>query len=366
MTPAPSLRGLCQFGTSPLTCREIIFRPLRGPASGEGQRVPARRQKIIRGRWPADVLREFAALVDAGMPLLDALKALSRHHRGLARAMPDVIAGLQRGFQLGDVLLIGGAVSRQDAFLLNIAGQAGRLQEALRELADRHEKQHARQRRLVTRLYLSRLVSVLLVGIGIVIGIAGGLGAGAALAKGFLQLLLVFVVIGLLEKAASLDAATWLTWAWRLKLVGRMRRLQGIFEHYFYTVVRWQLAAGLPAAEAVEQAREALDAELFRSRATTAAMDLRGGMSFHDAMLGNDLVFSADLDQVIHSGESAGRLEQSLAQYQELQAVHIDLYVDGLVDWLPRVAYLLALGIAANALTMHTPGGYLDAEAGSF
>lgn len=319
--------------------------------------MPAGRQKVIRGLWPSAVLREFAALVDAGMPVLDALKSLSRHHRGLARVLPDAIASIQRGFQLGDVLLIAGAVTRQDAFLINIAESAGRLHEALQELAERHEKQHARLTRLVTRLHLSRLVAFILVGIGIVSAIAYGETAGTAIARGVLQLVLVLVVIGALEKAVRLDAATWLNWAWKLKLVGRVRRVQGIFEQYFFSVIRWQLAAGLPAADAVEQAREALDAPEFQVRATNAVMDLRGGMNFHDALLGNDLIFSADLDQVIHSGEGAGRLEESLAQYQELQQVHIDIYVDGLLDWLPRLAYLLTLAIAMDALSMHTAGG---------
>lgn len=314
----------------------------------------------IRGQWPATVLREFAVLVESGMPVLDALRSMSRRHRGLATVLPDILAGIQRGFQLGDVLLIAHAVSRQDAFQLNIAERSGILAEALREIADRHERRNVRQSRLAGRLHLSRFVALVMVGVGMVVEFNAGELLAAVVAGGFLKLVLVFLLLSLLEKAAGLDASTWLSLAWRWKLVARWRRLQAVFEHYFFTIVRWQLAAGIPARDAVSAAAECLEAEDFRSKAGTAAMDLQAGMSFHDAMLGNDLLFTADLDQVIYSGETAGRLEQSLAQYQELQEVHIGLAIEGLLDWLPRLAYLLVILIALDALSLHHPVPVID------
>lgn len=317
-------------------------------------------EKRIRGNWPASVLREFAALVDAGVPLLDALRSLSRHHRGLADVLPDALAGLQRGFQVGDVLRIAGAVSRQDAFLLNVAEQSGTLPTALNDLSSRQEVRLARRARLAGRLHLSRFVAVVLVATGMVSALAAGQAAGVVVTGGFLKLLFVFALLALIERAVMVDAATWLSLAWRLKLVPRWRRLQGLFEHYFYTVVRWQLAAGIPARDAVSIAAEALDAENFRSQAGTAAMDLQAGMSFHDAMLGNDLLFTPDLDQVIYTGETAGRLEQSLAQYQELQQVHMDIAAGSLLDWLPRLAYLLVVLLALDALSAFQPVPVID------
>ncbi len=316
-------------------------------------------KRKITGAWPAAVLREFAALVDAGMPLLDTLKSLSRHHRGLTRVMPDLLAGLQRGFQLGDVLLIAHAVSRQDAFLLNIAGESGKLPAALNALADRQEVALMRQQRLSSRLHLTRFVAVIVVCAGAVISISHGTGAGAAIASAFLQILLVFALIGLMLKGVSADTSAWLSLAWRFNLVRRWRRMQVLFEHYFYSILRWQLEAGLPAAEAMNHAIEALDAEQFRTLVGTAAMDLKAGRSFHESLLENDLIFTAELDQVILAGEAAGRLDQSLAQYQEIQQVHIDLATDGLLDWLPRFAYFLVILLALNAIPMQAPAPIL-------
>lgn len=311
--------------------------------------------KRITGLWPASLLREFAALVDAGVPVMDALKSLSRRHRGLSNIMPDLLAGLQRGFALGDGLRIAGALSRQNGFLVNVAEVSGKLPTALNDIADRAELRDARVSRLGSRLLLTRLVAFIIIAIAVVKDLAVGAPAFAAISGALLKFIFVMLLTGLLIRAVHMDTAVWLAWAWKLKLIAKRKRWQMLFEHYYYTVLRWQISAGIPPAQAVTAASEALDNDAFRALSGQAAMDLQQGRSFHDAMFVNELIFSVELDQVIRAGENAGRLDQSLTQYQEMQQLHIDLETDHLLAWLPRIAYFFVVLIALDAISFDPP-----------
>ena len=46
---------------------------------------------------------------------------------------------------------------------------------------------------------------------------------------------------------------------------------------------------------------------------------------------------------LLHSGEVSGRLGEMLAHESERLGKHVTLWLDGLVAWLPRLAYILVL-----------------------
>ncbi len=298
-------------------------------------------------------IRELAALLGAGVAFQDALTSLSRQHRGAAPMVRRLLDELKRGRGIGDAMDASGFLSRQDRYLVAAAEQAGTLDAAFATLAERHEKRQARQARLRARLSLSLFTAFLVLAIGAVIAVnSKGASVDTAILSALLQMVMIVAVVHGLRRLAALDAAAWLSWAWRAGLLQRSRRMSRVFEHYFYSVIAWQLEAGLPASDTLRNASGALDAASFEDTALACADRLAHGAGMHRTLTDAGLVLSHDLGTVIQAGEQAGRLAASIRHHLEQQQLHIDLDTDQLLAWIPRAAYVLVVLMAIGALPL--------------
>lgn len=307
--------------------------------------------KIRRGALSPQFIRELAALLGAGVAFQDALTSLSKQHPGAAQPVARLLQELKRGLPVGAAMDAAGFLSRQDRFMVSAAEQSGNLHEAFASLAVRHEKRQARQARLRSRLTLTLFTGFLVLAIGCVIAVnSKGVSVDSAILFALLQMALIVFIVRTLRRAAGLDTAVWLSWAWRTGILRRSRRLSRVFEHYFYSALAWQFDAGLAASDTLRNAARALDDKGFRETVFACADRLAHGATVHQVLSDADLVLTPEMGTVIQSGEQSGRLATSLVHHLELQQVHIDLDTEQMLAWIPRAAYMVVVLMAIGAL----------------
>ena len=61
-------------------------------------------------------------------------------------------------------------------------------------------------------------------------------------------------------------------------------------------------------------------------------------------------MFERGAEQLIHSGEVAGRLEETLDHVVTTMDQRLDAQLDALAEWLPRLVYALIVGFVISRL----------------
>ena len=246
---------------------------------------------------------------------------------------------VQSGQTLADAGLKNGVLLPWEARLLAVASVHGRVDRVLDDLATYHEGATDWWKRLRMRLLFP----------------------GGILILGFLALPLPMLISGQLSVQAyllqNLLLAAALVSLWRLlkaprkphrfpDLILRSRTLgKPVWQYQRYRFIQ-QLAclynAGVPVLDTLPIAVSSCDSALLRSRWSKIATAIREGSGVSEALHQH-----AALDDtgyaLVHSGEASGRLGEMLDHETRRLGQGVALWQEGLVDWLPRLAYLLVL-----------------------
>jgi general secretion pathway protein F len=246
---------------------------------------------------------------------------------------------VQNGQTLADAGLKRGVLQPWEAGLLAIGSVHGRMDRVLDELATYHEQATARWNRLRLRLLFA---------VGILV-------------PGFLVLTLTRLASGQLSVNTfllqNLSLAAVLLLLWGVPAMRRRRRRfpdmilrcktlgKPAWQYQRYRFIH-QLAclynAGVTIPDALPVAINGCDSMLLRSRWSMIEEAVRQGSGISEALHRH-----AALDEtgyaLVHSGEASGRLGEMLDHEARRLGKDVDLWRDGLIDWLPRLAYLLVL-----------------------
>jgi type II secretory pathway component PulF len=246
---------------------------------------------------------------------------------------------LQSGQTLADAGLKNGVLLPWEARMLAVASAHGRVDRILDDLAAYHEGVNNWWTLLRLRLLFP----------------------GGILILGFMALPLPTLISGQLSVHAymmqSLLLAAALVSFWHLLKVPRMphwftelilrSRTLGkpVWQYQRYWFIH-QLAslynAGVPILDALPIAINSCDSVLLRSRWSKITAAIRKGSGVSEA-----LYHHAALDDtgyaLVHSGEASGRLGEMLDHETRRLGQVVSLWQESLVDWLPRLSYLLVL-----------------------
>ncbi|MFC6673113.1 type II secretion system F family protein [Marinobacterium aestuariivivens] len=308
---------------------------------------------VLCGRspdWLPEHSRSLAALMGAGLSPLQAVEVLRRQYPALSQPLEHAMSRLSRGRSLSQSLGEGGFFGRHARILLEAGEFGGRLPEALRLIADRSEQHRRRLARFRARLWLPLLLLLIATLAGLLLNTRFyQLSLGVALADAGMSLGFVFLLTTLLLKLLKLDRSGWLYWGWRLGL-GRTGLYRGFFEVGFYGLLSGMLDAGCDYVEALEHCRDLLDDRVYRGRVRIAQQALASGQDPSTALECAGLPLSPALRQLIRSAGAAGRLPQALGHHLRLEQQRLDLYLEAFYEWLPRIYYLLVIGIGLRYL----------------
>jgi type IV pilus assembly protein PilC len=304
--------------------------------------------------------RQLAALLRAGLPMLQAFDILMRGNRWSEPAN-RLIADMRRDIGNGQPLsaALGKHPRQIDALYFHLvrAGEyAGSLDAVLERIADYRESMLALKNRIKSAFYYPAFITVVaLIIIAIVLASHSALDGGAAL--------LFLGRYGLLVLVLPIGAAWGLFRAWKTSPDFR-RRIERILLNtpVFSELVRqsalarWSrtlstlYAAGVPLIDALEQASNATGSPVYDEAVRHVWIAVEGGASLSEAVNASRL-FPADARQMIATGEATGALDTLLARLADHHEREVNTTTTALTRLLTPLATVI-MGIVVGVLVI--------------
>lgn len=335
----------------------------------------------IRPRDLAQMTRQLAALLRAGMPLLQALQMLAGSLP--SAALTQVVRAVRDDVEAGQALHA--ALAKHPTHFSGLyismvqAGEsAGILDTLMERLASTLEKNEALRSRV--RAALMYPCAVMLVAIGvlvmilvfvvpafqdvfqafgadlpwatqIVVALSEGLGHAGPLA-----LLALLIGAGLWPKlsAARSSWGIWLNRRW-LELPWLGPLIQSAVVARWAQTLSALLAAGVPLAEALGPVAQACDHRVFERTTLQLQRQVGQGSSLSEAMA-KTTRFPPMVVQLCHTGEETGAMDTLLARAGSLMETELDDRVNGLSSLLePLIIVVLGGLIGGILVAMYLP-----------
>jgi general secretion pathway protein F len=363
-----SVRGILDAGSGAEAAARLSDRGLY-PVSVEATREDARwwsRRPSTRAL--ATVFQSLATLVDAGVPLEQALRAAERVASGLLKeSLTHVVSRVREGSSLGSALAAEGGVFPGVAIGLVRAGERGvGLVAALEQVAAQLEREAEMAARVRGALaYPALLAAVGSLSVAIIVlfvvprfvTILSDLGQALPLATRILIDIseaarrFGFIIIATLAIGAVVASrlvherrVAWETWLLGVPLIGPIR-------HAFATARASRtlgvlLGTGTPALVALAIAQEAAGNAAAADRLERARARVGEGESLTSAFAAVGAL-TTTAQQLLAIGETAGRLPTLLAKAAELEEREAERRLKALVALLEPALILAFAGLVA-------------------
>ena len=367
-------QGRPQSGTLQALHADLARAQLRrqGIQKAQVQRVWWHQSDGIKSKDLATMTRQWAAMLKAGVPVVQALAMLckSMSHKSLVRVMQSVLSDVASGVALHDALARHPRVfSSLFVHMVQAGESAGILDEIMERLSQTLEKNEALRSKI--RSALMYPIAVLLV------------------ATGILVLILMWVVPVFEDVFESLGAPlpwstqlvvslsdslvqTWPIWAaqhtgpaasrfrlWAAQWFLRWPVLGPLMATSI--VARWSqtlaalLSAGVPLSEALGPTAQACDHPVYERATLQLQRRVVQGSSLSEAM-GQTEHFPTMIVQLCATGEETGALDTLLGRAGGLMVTELDDQVNGLTSLLePLIIVVLGGLIGAILVAMYLP-----------
>ena len=353
--------------------RDSGLTPLSLDTTGSGWREAFGRQRWSRAERVL-FIRQLAALLQAGMPLENALAAVAEQAE--RPATQAVIAEMRQSIGAG--LALSAAMGEQaQAFdtltcaLVRIAEKSGHLAPVLADLADHLESADSfRQRATVAMIYPAAILVVALLVIGALLvhvmpqivevfvrqqQTLPWLTRALIVVSEFLRAIFWPALVGLVAGAVLLrrtwnqpeGRATLLAALGRLPLLGGLLRMAGTYR--LAAALGVALKGGVPLVPALSLCRQVLALPAQRAAVERLAEAVGRGASFTAALTGSRDApirsFSPRLKHYVALGEQNGRLADMLAQVAKQERNALEYRLGWLAGLLEPVLVLVMGGV---------------------
>jgi len=382
-TRAEAVRTLMQRGetatsittTATSTARDTSVSVQPTSADSTGSRFGFGRP-TLRKTEMATLIRELATALEAGLPLMQALRTIRRQASG--KGAPAILDHLINRVEAGEPLYkaaqdFGRPFDDLIIGMLRASEASGRTHEILHQLADLLERSVELRRELMSAAFYPLLVlGLILISVVILVTVLIPRLMGPLIATGNVSLPMpTRVILGISTFLQNwwfiiilVIAAAWLLWrAWiakpqnRLKfdrfklkipVVGRLVRDVSVarFTHTLGTLC----SAGLPILDALRITRDTLG-----NKAMMAAIDSVQGQVAEGKPLAEPLerskLFPPLLVQVVNLGERSGRLESMLMHAATAFDRQVNTSVKLVMKALPPVLIIIMACVAGFVLS---------------
>jgi len=280
-------------------------------------------------------------MFNAGFDITSAMENINQELLDLS--LQPVITQLKRGVTLSRALAHSKIITAYETTLLEVAEYSGKLSDALNTIAELHENRQLRISKLKTQLSLP--IFVVLVGViaGVMLNITQGNSVLTSLFDHGVLLIIVFVVTKCLISLLKSDIFSLLSKGWNLGLQKSTTFFQRYFEFYFYTLLIWQVSAGVDYQLALRKNARILSAKDYQIKLRNAQSQVQQGEDIAKTLQENGLILSSDLGQAIRTGQHSGSFEQAIEHHLAQQEIVIERTTNMFFEWLPRFYYLLVL-----------------------
>lgn len=301
----------------------------------------------LRFQDKENFFHDTAQMLQSGIPLQRALEHLAdgrdRAAAAARIAAPLVNAGI-------DAALGKSGFSTVDREIIGAGEQSGRLEESCRQMADYYAHlAHGRNRAIAASLYPVFLLHLAALLLSIPPAIVAGnfcfskyftqvvLFLGAAYLAGGLLVLLFWILARAFQSSSDAD-----------RLISTIPAVGGFFRDAALARFCLVLSLGIRSADGVlaslSRAGRASKSACLDEAAVVAVPAIRSGTGFADALAASR-AFPADLDRTFRVAEASGRLDEETTRWAGIYRERFFKRVDSLTEWLPRILYLLIVGL---------------------
>ncbi len=318
--------------------------------------------------------RQFATMLEASIPLGDSLKSLYRQTKNgiLREAIFEISSDISAGLSLSQALERHSNIFSE--FYINLIRSAevtGRVEEAMKFLADYLEKEMGLLTKVRNALIYPVFVVVLfIVTGGILMGVVFPqiepifqesnialpmvtqifLAAGHFLANWWLAIILVFIILLILvidyfrteEGKVVFDQL-----AINTPIFGNL--FKKVYVARFAEAASVLIKGGIPIAQAIEISGHTIGSILYRDALHEAAESLRRGELLSQALEQRENFFPPLVSQMVAVGENTGRLDEMFDRISIFYTRDVDSLVSSLVE-LIQPALILFIGALVGLL----------------
>ncbi|MFH1759094.1 MAG: type II secretion system F family protein [Patescibacteria group bacterium] len=310
--------------------------------------------------------RQFATMLDASIPLNDALKSLYRQTRNpiLKEAVFDISSDIDSGLSLSQ------ALERQahifSEFYINLIKSAevtGEVEAAANFLADYLEKEQALVSKIRNAMIYPTFVIVLFViTSAVLIGVVFPqlepvfteaqvelplisqifLGMGNFVASWWLIIIIVaiIIIVLLIDYFRSDEGrVVWDQLVMSLPVFGKLLRQSYVARFAEATSVL--IKGGIPIAQAIEVGSHTIGSFIYQDVLKDVANRVRRGELLSQALESNDEYFPPLVSQMVAIGEKTGRLEPMLSKVYDFYSREINNLVENLVELIQPILILI-------------------------
>ncbi len=318
--------------------------------------------------------RQFATMLEAAIPLSDALKALYRQTRNqaLRDATFEISGDIDSGLSLSQALERQGQIFSE--FYINLVKSAevtGRVQETVQFLADYLEKENALVSKVRNAMIYPVFVVVLfVVAAGVLMGVVFPqiepifrdanvalplitrifLTAGNFIANWWLALIVIVVVFVafVAEYLRSDEGRTvYDDVILSVPVIGTL--LRQAYVARFGEAMSVLIKGGIPITQAIETAGHTVGSMSYRDALHEVAEQIRGGELLSRALERQERHFPPLVSQMVAVGESTGRLDDMLSRVATFYSREVDDMVGNLVE-LIQPALMVVIGTLVGLL----------------
>lgn len=289
-------------------------------------------------------LGEMAVMTEAGVAVADAATRVAQGMEEPARRAAGATAKrLANGRALADAAVADGLLDASDAAVVAAGEASGNVPALLRRIAEAEERARTVRATVRSRLLMPALVVVIALFVAPLPDlVAGRIDLGGYLMRSlgtglivFAALLLVVRLAGHIRRTGPLVAAL-ADLELRLPWIGAVQRRRN--QLGFLDRLGLMFAAGLPLSDAVRGAGDAIrNARMRRDLRDVPAL-LDSGRSLAEA-LAQWPWLDGPVHALIATGESAGRLDDTLKRLVQTESVRLDDDDRQVGEWVPRLIY---------------------------
>jgi len=305
--------------------------------------------KELHNDFRAILWQQFAVLERSGIPVLQALPILADGASAAFRTRLERFLSLLRGgLAMSEAGRRSGVWLPWEADVLAAAEQSGRRDLFYQRLAQYYSERANSSRKLKTRLVYPYAILIL----AVVLGPLPALARGSIDGVGYL--LQTLIPLGLLFSSQVLLSISYRQWRAGLRGVPRVLNSLAFFRRQqrrdCLALLALLLQAGVAAHDACARLCTTLHGAWLQQRLQRAQAALHNGANLSKALLVSDLLPDLEAQQLIATGEAAGKLDAMLQHIVERLDRQLHEQLDLLAEWLPRLVYALIVGFVISRL----------------
>jgi type II secretory pathway component PulF len=291
------------------------------------------------------LFRDLATLINAGISPQQALKQLTLSGNPLWVKAENQVA---KGKPLSNALYQNRLIGRYEKEILDVAEQAGRLPEGLMHIANQVEKREQRLSRLKSKLYYPFAVLVIAILVSSILQIVNHhTNFLSVFSKGILLLALAMIITRWIISVLNLDACQVLD---KFQFLSSHSWYSLLFQQVVFGCLSWQIQSGIDFKTAFQRVSRLLNNKQLKQQLLKVAQHCGQGNSVAQSLAASELPINHDFQAILHSAEQSGEWSSAIRRALQLQQQELELRIQNLFDWAPRLYYGLVAVIAIGVI----------------